>query len=167
MEATEQDWRKDNYIRIWFFNKMGFPVQHRHKDFEKFIVEVEADSIAISGCVEVNLTAKGATGFTDVAKNVQRRSKATIVPALDPLNLHQTKDFLKGGNATWMPLHMAGRHTSQKVDLSRRWITHRFATDRNELAVIFAYRVCSNTIDATTSTIAKREQQSLLMHKNP
>ena len=166
-EATEQDWRKDNSIRIRFCNKMGFPVQHRHKDFEKFIVEAEADSIAISGCVEVNLTAKGAAGLTDVAKNVQRRSKSTIVPALDPLNLHKTKDFLKGGIATWMPSHMAGRHTSQEVDRSRRWITHRFATDSNELAIIFAYRVCSNTIDATTSTIANREQQSLLMHKNP
>ena len=167
IEAKDQDWRKDNYIRIRFCNKMGFPVHHRYTDFEKFIVEAEADSIAISGCVEVNLTAKGAAGLSDVAKDIQKRSKATIIPALDPLRLHQKKDFLKGGIATWMPSHMAGRHTSQDIDPSRRWITHRFATDSDELAIIFAYRVCSNTIDATTSTIAKREQQSLLMLKNP
>ncbi|GFH62211.1 predicted protein [Chaetoceros tenuissimus] len=162
IEAKDQDWRKDNYIRIRFCNKMGFPVHHRYTDFEKFIVEAEADSIAISGCVEVNSTAKGAARLSDVAKDIQKRSKATIIPALDPLRLHQKKDFLKGGIATWMPSHMAGRHTSQEVDPSRRWIIHRFATDSDELAIIFAYRVCSNTIDATTSTIAKREQQLLL-----
>ena len=53
MEANEQDWRKDQYIRVRFCNKMGFPTKHRHTDFEKFVVEAEADSIALSGCVEL------------------------------------------------------------------------------------------------------------------
>ncbi|GFH47803.1 hypothetical protein CTEN210_04279 [Chaetoceros tenuissimus] len=167
MEAKEQDWRKDKYIRVRFCNKMGFPTKHRHTDFEKFIVEAEADSIALSGCVELNLSAKGIAGLADVAKNVQKRSKATLVPALDPLKIHKSKDFLKGGLATWMPSHMAGRHTSNEVDRHRRWITHRFATATNDISIILAYRVCSGTIDSSTSTIANREQQSLLMAKHP
>ena len=167
MEAKEQDWRKDNYIRVRFCNKMGFPTKYRHTDFEKFIVEAEADSIALSRCMELNLSAKGVTGLADVAKNVQKRSKATIVPALDPLKIHKSKDFLKGGLATWMPSHMAGRNTSTEIDQHRRWLTHRFASATNDISIILAYRVCSGTIDSSTSTIANREQQSLLMAKNP
>ena len=51
---------------------MGFPTKYRHTDFEKFIVEAEADSIALSGCVELNLSAKGVTELADVAKNLQK-----------------------------------------------------------------------------------------------
>ncbi|GFH46285.1 predicted protein [Chaetoceros tenuissimus] len=87
---------------------MGFPTKHWHTDFEKFILEAEADSIALSRCVELNLSAQGITGLADVAKNVQKRSKATIVPALDPLKIHK--------RVKTMLSHMAARHTSNEVD---------------------------------------------------
>lgn len=160
--TSKKDFRDDEYTRIRFSNKMGFPNKHRYRDFEKWIAEHHTDSIALGACVEVNLSAKGIKGLSDVSKKLDKKGRATIVPGYDPFRLHQHKTFLKGGIASWMQGYMAGRLVETYKDKHHRWIAHTFNSNPNQYTVVFGYKVCSNTVDPTTSTITVREQMGLV-----
>ena len=52
-------------------------------------------------------------------------------------------------------------------DKHGRWLGTQITTKTSELVLIFAYRVCVSAITGETTTIAAREQSSLLKVNHP
>ena len=86
---------------------------------------------------------------------------------IDPSKDLKHRQFLKGGSLCWMPSHTNARKHSMFKDKHGRWLGTRITTKTSELVLLFAYRVCVSTITGETTTIAAREQLSLLQSDHP
>lgn len=87
--------------------------------------------------MEVNLSAKGIKGFAGVNRNLDKKSRTTIIPGYDPFQLHQHKTFLKGGIATWMQGYMAGKLVDTHTDKYNQWIAHTFNSSPRQYTIVF------------------------------
>ena len=114
----------------------------------------------------MNPLVKGIKGFSEVSRKLDKKGRTTIEPGYDPFQLHQHKTFLKGGIASWMQGYMAGRLVQTYKDKHHQWIAHTFNSTPSQYTVVFGYKVCSNTVDPTTSTITAQEQMGLVREKH-
>jgi hypothetical protein len=166
LDPTET-WPLDKHFRIQFSNRMGFSCSHPIQDVTEWIEQSTIGQCDIRAAVELNITRRTTKGLQAAAKDIDPRGKLHLNHPLDPTRDLAHRRHLKGGSICWTPAHTNARTHSYHRDRHGRWIALRLTTKTTELAIYFAYRVCASTICGDTTTIAAREQNSLLQKNHP
>ena len=161
-EPTEQ-WLNDDHFRIQFSNWMGFSSKAPVADFEEWMAQGDCVQCDIKAAVELNLSKRGTKHFRGITNDIDLRGQLFVNHPLDPTNDLQKRIFLKGGSICWLPLHTNTRRHSFHKDRHGRWTAVQLTTATNKLVIVFAYHVCESTITGETTSIAAREQSSLLL----
>ena len=162
VEPTDQ-WPQDDHFRIQFSNQMGFSSKAPTADFEEWMEQGDCAQCDIKAAVELNLSKRGTRRFQRITNDIDSRGQLFINHPLDPTKDLHKRIFLKGGSICWMPSHINARRHSFHKDKHGRWTAVRLTSATNKLVIVFAYRVCDSVITGETTSIAAREQTSLLL----
>ena len=158
----------DNHFRVQFSKRMGFSSKFPTDDFHNWVAQGQVQQCDIKAAVEMNLTSKGTRHFRNVSQQeLDTRSQVFLHHPLDPTKELKKRKFLKGGSVFWLPSHTNARKHSYSTDKHGRWSAIRLTAATCELVIIITYKVCNSTITGETTTIAAREQNSLLKQGHP